>query len=195
LAVLIWYNQNMVIWLQLIVLVLEIVALLLIIFIFVSGIHSVMAGAPFVPMKKSVIKNLLVFGELKAGDVFYDLGSGDGRVLRTASEFNVKIAKGYEIAHWPYLMSVYLNRKKKMKNVEIKHGNSFNADLSDADFIYLYLFPPLVDKLAGKIEKEARAGAKILCPAFSVDTNKHPRFKLKKEAKFDTMATYLYEVI
>lgn len=183
-------------WLTLAVLVFEVLILCFMIFIFLSGLHSVVAGAPFVPMKKSAISRLLSFGGLVPNDVFYDLGCGDGRILRSAAkDFHVNRARGYEIAHWPYFLCRYKNYRNKAKNIDVLCQSSFDADIKDATFIYLYLFPPLVDKLAYKIEKEVKIGTKVLSPGFSIDTGKHPRFKLKKEEKFDTMTTYLYEII
>ena len=55
--------------------------LLTVIAFFISGFTSIFYGAPYVPISKKLIKDLLIFGELSSQDIFYDLGSGDGRVL------------------------------------------------------------------------------------------------------------------
>lgn len=53
-------------------------------------------GAPFVPLPASVIKNIINLAEVKEGDVFYDLGSGDGRVVIAAALKGAK-AVGIEL--------------------------------------------------------------------------------------------------
>lgn len=165
--------------------------------IFLSGIISSFYGAPYVPMKKKFVKWLLDFGRVLKDDIFYDLGSGDGRVLVSAvREFGVKRAVGYEVSVWPYLESKFLLWQTGMsKDIEVSRQNFFKADLPKATFIYMYLFPKLVDRLAGKIAKECGSGTKILCPSFPIDTAKHPEFKLLKSEKIGKITAYFYQKI
>jgi hypothetical protein len=41
-------------------------------------------GAPWVPTSREVINIMLTMAEIKPGEIVYDLGSGDGRVLIAA---------------------------------------------------------------------------------------------------------------
>src|SRR4051812_20578169 len=41
---------------------------------------------PYVPTPQSVVEAMLKLGEVKQGDVLYDLGSGDGRIPVTAAK-------------------------------------------------------------------------------------------------------------
>src|SRR5690348_16840906 len=69
----------------------------------VSDIVSTASGAPFVPMGRKFVHDLLAFGGLSAEDVFYDLGCGDGRVLVSAvRDFKVRLATGYDVGWFPY---------------------------------------------------------------------------------------------
>ncbi len=55
---------------------------------------------PFVPTPIEVVDRMLELAEVKKGDVVYDLGSGDGRiVIRAAKKFGVK-AVGIEMDSW-----------------------------------------------------------------------------------------------
>jgi hypothetical protein len=42
-------------------------------------------GAPFVAMEPDVVERVMKLAEVKKGDVFYDLGSGDGRLVIAAA--------------------------------------------------------------------------------------------------------------
>jgi hypothetical protein len=165
--------------------------------IFISGIISGIHGAPYVPIKKKLVKNLLEFGGVSANDIFYDLGCGDGRVLLSAvKEFGIQKTSGYEISLWPYLESKFLIWQTGInKYAKVYRQDFFKADLSCATFIYMYLFPKLVNELAVKIAKECDSGTKILCPSFQIELQKNPEFRLLKAEKIGKITAYLYEKI
>ncbi len=183
--------------LLLILLAAEFVITVAMILILVSGVASSVYGAPYVPIRKKLTKGLLFFGGLSAGNVFYDLGSGDGRVLISAiKDFGVEKAVGYEVALWPYLKSRSLIKHSHLDSrISVYRKNFFKTNLRETSFIYMYLFPGLVDKLAYKIASECQAGTKILCPSFPIDVAKHPEFKLLKSEKIGRIIAYLYEKI
>jgi len=84
-------------------------------------------------------------------------------------------------------------RQSGERNIRVSRQNFFKANVSDATFIYLYLFPKPVDRLASKFEREVEPGTKILSPSFPIDLKKHPAFSLKKEQKIGNVVVYLYE--
>jgi len=182
---------------SIIILVLMIAVIAFLFLMFLSGIISNIYGAPYVPISKKYVKDLLIFGGLKSNDIFYDLGSGDGRVLVAAAiDFGIKNAAGYEISFWPYWESRFLLWQRGLsKMMKIHRLDFFRASFSDATFVYMYLFPKLVDRLAQKISDECKPGTKILCPSFPIDFNRHPEFKLLKSEKIGKIAAYLYEKI
>ncbi len=200
-------------YLIILLLVLETLVVAFLILSFISNIISSAYGVPYVPMSRRIVKDLLFFGGLNSEDTFYDLGCGDGRVLMSAvKDFGVRKAIGYEISPWPYLKSKILIRlgglhpvkssKAGAKQFDVVNGriqtsrrSLFDADLSDATFIYGYLFPKIVDRLATKIAKECGPGVKILLPSFPINLAKHPEFKLLKSQKFAKITAYLYEKI
>ena len=162
--------------------------------VFISGLISNFRGAPYVPMKKGLVRELLYFGELSPNDIFYDLGSGNGQFLISAiRDFNVQKAIGYEISPWPFLVSKW--KTGNLKNIVVLRENFLKADLSEATFVYAYLFPKLIDRLASKLEKELKPGTKVLCSSFPIDVSRYPHFLLKKEAKIGNINAYLYHKI
>lgn len=181
--------------LQLALLLLEISMLFLMIFIFGSYLISSAAGAPYVPMYRNHIKKILNFGGLTKDDTFYDLGCGDGRVLICAArDFSVRKSFGFEISPWPYWKAKFSVVLKKLEDkIEISKEDIKNVNLANADFVYMYLFPKLVNKLASKIGHEVRVGTKIVSASFQIDIKDHPAFELIKSEKIGKIMVYLYE--
>lgn len=160
-----------------------------------SGLISTIFGAPYVPLPRKYIKKILLFGNLSSNDILYDLGCGDGRVLMSGfSNFNVSKAVGYEISPWPYFKTLFLVKYNRLKRVKLFRINCLKADIGQATFIYLYLFPKLVDKIAYKIAKEGKPKTKILCVSFPININQHIEFKLLKSEKLDNLTLFLYEL-
>jgi hypothetical protein len=180
-----------------VLLIAEVAVSISLILVFISGFVSHIYGAPYVPIRKKLAKELLAFGGLSESDIFYDLGSGDSRVLIAAARyFQVKKAIGYEIALWPYLKSNLLIKSSHFDNrLSVYRKDFFKGDLSAASFIYMYLFPKLIDKLAFKIANECQPGTKVLCPSFQIDIARHPEFRLLKIGKVGKITAYLYQKI
>lgn len=149
------------------------------------------------PISAELVKKMLVFGGIKSIDVVCDLGCGDGRILISAvNDFNVARAIGYEIAFWPYLMSRYkIRRARLMDKIQIFREDIMKADLRGVSFVYAYLFPQPVDRVADKIERELMVGGKILVPSFPIDIQKHGKIRLIKSEKMGKITAYLYEKI
>lgn len=163
----------------------------------ISSLVSDFNGAPYVPMRRKNVPKLLAWSGLNSEDRFVDFGSGDGRVLISAIQsFDVKKATGYEIAGWPYHKSKFLIKRMALDHkIDLINKSAFTANLSETSFVYMYLFPKLTNRLAGKIAQEARSGTKILCGSFPINLQDHPNLRLIKQEKIDTITAYLYEKI
>lgn len=184
---------NWLVWIISILILLAVIVFLVLTFF--SSIISSLHGAPYVPIKRRHIKSLLSWAGLSADDIFYDLGCGDGRLLISAvKDSGVKGAIGYEVAIWPYLEARFACWNSGVDGrIKIFRRDFLKTDLGEASFIYAYLFPGLINKLASKMAGELRTGTKILCPSFPIDLERHPEFKLLKTGKFDKITAYLYE--
>lgn len=115
--------------------------------------------AVFFPTTKNVIKTVLEFANLKKGDVLYDLGSGDGRILIEAAKANAKVV-GIEKSR--LLNKIAKRRTKGLKNVNIIQGNIFDQDISEADVLVAYLSRRLTHDLKEKIHKESKKGTRVI---------------------------------
>lgn len=124
------------------------------------------SGAPFVPTQKSAAASMIALANIKKGDILYDLGSGNGKLLFLAAEKGAR-AIGYEIN--PMLV-VYSNMRTFFSpyrgQVVTKWKNFWNADIHDADVIVVYLMPWKMDRLAQKIMKECKKGTVVVSNSF-----------------------------
>ena len=123
------------------------------------------SDAPYVPTKMDSIKKILKMAGVKKGKKFYELGSGDGRVVLEAAEMGAK-AYGIEQS----FLRVLLSRWKAQKlashissgKADFIHGNIFKRSYSDADIIYIYLLHKGVAKLEYKLKKELKKETVII---------------------------------
>jgi SAM-dependent methyltransferase len=117
-------------------------------------------GALFVSTALLRIETLLDAVPMGQGELFVDLGCGDGRVLRAAHKrYGVK-ALGFEVNPLAYLSARVLSFRTP--GIRIQWGNFWHKDLGDADVVFCYLFPDVMERLAIKLEKELRPGTRVI---------------------------------
>lgn len=167
------------------------------IFILISGLISQAKGALYVPISRKYLKDILKFSELKEASSFYDLGSGDGRVLiESVLNFRIKKAVGYEVSPWPYLKARFLIRRFGLKNkIDIFRQDFLRVDLREADNVFLYLFPKIVQKLAPKFKGELSSGSKIISVSFPINEPEKFNLQLIKTGKIDRFNLFVYQKI
>jgi SAM-dependent methyltransferase len=122
----------------------------------------------YVPTPQDVVEKMLELAEVKKGDLVYDLGCGDGRIVVTAAKkFGCK-AVGFDID--PQRVRESLENVKKNgveKLVQIKEADIFTLDLSDANVITLYLLPDLNVRLIPQLQK-LKPGSRIVSHQFDM---------------------------
>lgn len=123
------------------------------------------SDAPFVPTKMNYIRKILKLAGVKKGKKFYELGSGDGRVVIEAAKLGSG-ARGVEQS-W---LRIWYSRYKAWKvasrlssgNTKFYHGNIFSKNYKNADIVYIYLLQKAVNKLEEKLKKELKKGAVVI---------------------------------
>ena len=120
--------------------------------------------APYVPTKTTRIRKLLKSIPLK-GKTFYELGSGDGRVVRVAAELGAQ-AIGIEQSLLRILYSRYKSFRQKLANAKFWYGNIFDQNYTDADVVFIFLLPKGVEKLEDKLKKELKKDSLIITQTF-----------------------------
>lgn len=112
---------------------------------------------------------MLVLAQLKPGEVFFDLGSGDGRtVIMAAKEFGAR-AVGVELREdlaKKALSTVY--DEGLQDRVTIVNGDMFNVDLSSANVVFLYLTTSANEKIKPKLEAELKPGTRIVSHDYEI---------------------------
>ncbi len=143
----------------------------------ISGWHSSLGWgertesvAPYVPSPINVVRKMLALADAGPGDIVYDLGCGDGRILFTAvEEFDVEQAVGYDLNQH---MVDTVERKAKDKGLDdriwVYNQNFFEAEFREATIITLYLTTSGNAKLMPKFEHELKSGARVVSHDFPV---------------------------
>lgn len=147
-------------------------AAILALLLFVTALPAAAQGRAdviYVPTSHGTVAAMLALGEVKRGDVLYDLGSGDGRIpIAAAKQFGIR-AVGVEIDP-EYLRAAKANaRKAKVQDrVKFRRQNLFTTDFREATVVTLYLLPDLNLRLRPRLLAELKPGTRIVSHAFDM---------------------------
>lgn len=127
-----------------------------------------MSGVPFLSSPPQVVKTMLKLAKVGPSDVVYDLGCGDARILIEAVEvFKAREAVGYEIRDDAYRRALEeVAKADLLRRITISNNDFFEADLSRASVITLYMDSLTNEKLKRKLEKETSPGTRIVSHDF-----------------------------
>lgn len=123
------------------------------------------SDAPYIPTKSKLLKKILKQVLKGKKKIFYELGSGDGRVVLEAAKLGA-IANGIEQSWLRVWYSRYKTKKLKLSNAFFFHGNIFDRHYYPADVVYIYLLQKAVDKLEKKLTKELKKGSIIITQTY-----------------------------
>ncbi|HEX2993934.1 MAG TPA: hypothetical protein VHP14_03885 [Anaerolineales bacterium] len=131
----------------------------ILLWIFIPALY----GLPPVPTKPERIRKALKLANLQSGEVLYDLGAGDGRVLLIAARDFGARAVGVEVGPiqcaWIWLRAVASGSGDR---IQVRWGNFYKADLREADVVFLYATSKEVAKLASHLEQQMKKGARLV---------------------------------
>jgi SAM-dependent methyltransferase len=117
----------------------------------------------WVPTPNGLVRAALKAAHVAPGDRVYDLGCGDGRILRAATRLGAA-ATGVEFN--PDMAA--LARRRAPRGVRIIQGDLFDADLSDATVVAMYLLPHLNLRLRPKL-LALKPGTRIISFIYHMD--------------------------
>ena len=122
----------------------------------------------YVPTRQTVVDAMLKVANVKAGDVVYDLGCGDGRIPVSAAKLG---ARAVCIDIDPK-RTAEANENVKKNNVGdrvlVLNQDLFTTDISDASVVTLYLLPSLNLKLRPTLWKTLKPGTRIVSHDFDM---------------------------
>lgn len=124
---------------------------------------------PFVPTPQEVVERMLELAQVKKGDVVYDLGSGDGRIVAAAAKkYGVK-AVGFEIDPDLVKQSRENIQKAGVAHLaEIRQQDILTVDLSPATVVTMYLLPEVNLKLRPHLWKQLKPGSRVVSHDFDM---------------------------
>jgi predicted RNA methylase len=121
------------------------------------------------PTTPAVADEMLKLAGVGADDVVYDLGSGDGRIVILAAQKYGARGVGIELQPGLVLMSRQAAAQAGVADrVSFKQGDLFDADISDATVVTLYLWPSVNKQLEAKFRRELRPGTRIVSHVFGI---------------------------
>jgi SAM-dependent methyltransferase len=124
---------------------------------------------PYVPTPQDVVDQMLNMAELKPGDVHYDLGCGDGRIVVTAAKRGAKKAVGVDI-NPERIKESNANANAAGVNDKVRFviDDLFTMDFKDADVVTLYLLPAVNLKLRPRLLDELKPGTRVVSHDFDM---------------------------
>lgn len=118
---------------------------------------------PFVRSTPEVIDRMLEMARVNAGDLIYDIGSGDGAIIiRAAKKYGVR-GVGIEIDEDLVLRARSNAFREKVDHlVEFRAQDAFTVDVSPATVVTLYMLPEFNAKLRPILERQLKPGTRVV---------------------------------
>jgi len=151
-------------------------------------------AAPYVPTPMNVVMEMLSLAEVQKGDVLYDLGCGDGRILLAAAlEYGARCI-GIEIREDLVKVAITaLNNAGMGTRTKVIHGDMFEQDLSEATVVMLYLLSTVNIHLKPKLEAELKKGTRVVCHDYGIECLRPSATKAVREHVIKH-TLYLYRI-
>lgn len=118
---------------------------------------------PYQPTEMEVVRAMLQLGSVKAGDVVYDLGCGDGRIVITAARD--RGARGVCVDIDPQRIAEARDNARRVgvaHRIRFLTQDLFETDISEATAVMLFLWPDVNLALRPKLLRELKPGARVV---------------------------------
>ena len=150
--------------------------------------------APYIPTPQEAVDRMLEAAHVKPGDVVYDLGGGDGRIVITAAQKFGARGVGVEIGS-----DLCRKARERIKSlgledrVSMVEDSALRVDLSAADVVTMYLLTSSNERLKPNLEKYLKPGARVVSYEFPIRGWKPVRVIVLQTGKTEHRI-YLYEM-
>jgi SAM-dependent methyltransferase len=125
--------------------------------------------APYVPTPQEVVDRMLQLADVKAGDVVYDLGCGDGRLVITAAKRHGARGVGIDIDPARIAESRANAKKEGVEAlVEFRQQDALTVDVSPASVVTLYLLTAANLQLRPTLQKQLKPGSRVVSHEFGM---------------------------
>jgi len=123
----------------------------------------------YVATPLDVVEAMLKAAKVNSSDIVYDLGCGDGRIVITAAkEYG---ASGVGIDLDPQRIkeaTTNAHQAGVADRVRFLQADLFEANISEASVVALYLLPSLNLRLRPKLMRDLKAGTRLVSHAFDM---------------------------
>jgi len=145
---------------------------------------------PYVPTPDEIVAAMLKLAAVQKGDVVYDLGCGDGRIVIAAAKLYGARGVGVDI-NPDRIRDARLNAKQAGVEdlVKFVEADLFNADIREASVVTLYLLPSINLRLRPKLWSDLKAGTRVVSHAFDMGD-----WKAEKTDEVDGRPVYFWTI-
>jgi predicted O-methyltransferase YrrM len=145
----------------------------------------------YVPTPYEAVDAMLKVAKVGKSDIVFDLGSGDGRIpIMAVQKYNAQRAVGIDI-NPVRIKEAEANLKAANLGDRVRFLNEdlFEAKISDATVVTLYLLPSLNLKLLPKLLNDLKPGTRIVSHAFDMGS-----WKPEQTLKADGSTIYFWTI-
>ena len=145
---------------------------------------------PYVPTPDEVVQAMLKLADVHKGDVVYDLGCGDGRIVITAAKLYGARGVGLDI-NPDRIRDARLNARQAGVEdlVKFVEADLFDADIKEATVVTLYLLPSVNLRLRPKLWRDLKPGTRVVSHAFDMGD-----WKAEKSDQVDGRPVYFWTI-
>jgi protein-L-isoaspartate O-methyltransferase len=151
--------------------------------------------APFVTTPQEVVDRMLELAQVSPGDLLYDLGSGDGRIVITAAKRYGAKSVGFEIDPALVTLSRRNIREAGVEHLaEIRQEDVRKVDLSPASVVTMYLYPAANLRLRAVLMRQLKVGSRVVSHDFSMGDWKPDRVEQMMDSAGFLRTIYLWRL-
>jgi SAM-dependent methyltransferase len=128
---------------------------------------------PYEPTPHHVVATMLKLGSVAQGDVVYDLGCGDGRIVIAAAKLG---ARGVCVDIDPQRIRESLANARRAgvaDRIRFLNQDLFETEIGEATVVTLYLWPRINEKLRPKLLQELAPGTRVVSFTHSMGDWQH----------------------
>src|SRR5436190_4765645 len=151
-------------------------------------------NAPYITSPDPVVEKMVELADLREGDVAYDLGCGDGRILIAAALKTGCRGVGYDIDPERIAEARASAKLQGVEHlVEFRQQDIFTVDLSEADAVLMYVLPWMTRKLIPQL-RQLQPGSRIVSHQFSLgeESELQPETTVPIRVENDTSSHYVH---
>ena len=132
--------------------------------------YALRTGVPPMPTGPGTRAAMLRLLPERIDGTIYDLGSGwGGLAFATARRYPGNPVVGIELSPLPWLFSRVMLAVFRYPNLSFRRADLMAVPLNDAGAAVCYLMPAVMQRLAPKLDAEARPGTVVVSYSFAFD--------------------------